>query len=331
MRIKASLEKVPGGFMVIPMFFAAIINTFAPGLLRIGGFTEALFVDGVLPFMSFVLLATGAQINLRNAKTALAKGFTFLLIEFVIAAGLGLLAYLLADSNGLFFGLAPLAILAAMTSNNGLMYLAIAKQYGKNDDVAAFGIMALNTGPLLTMVALSIFGTLGFTNGLISAMDLIGVLLPSVIGILLGNLDEEMRELLGKGVNALIPFMAFSLGMSINLEAILKGGLSGVFLGLLTVFLMGGMVYLVYKALGWNPIIGFSTATTGGNAVATPAAIAAVAPIFAETADIATVQVAAAAVTTGIVMPIIVAFLFKRGEKPYSDIRKLRNKSKKIS
>jgi len=312
MRIKANLERIPGGVMVIPMFVAAIINTIAPGLLRIGGFTEALFVNGVFPFMSFILLATGAQIHLRNAKAAFAKGFTILFIEFAMAAGLGLLAYLLADSSGLFFGLAPLAILATMTSNNGLMYLAIAKQYGKNDDVAAFGIMALNTGPLLTMVALSLFGTLGVTGGLISTMDLISVLLPGIIGILIGNLDEEMRELLAKGVTALIPFMAFSLGMSINLQAILKGGIPGIFLGLLTVFFMGSVVFLIYKAFGWNPIVGFSTATTGGNAVATPAAIAAVAPFFADTADIATVQVAAAAVTTGIVMPVIVAFLVKK-------------------
>lgn len=315
MRIKAGMDKIPGGIMVIPMFIAAVINTFSPGLLRIGGFTEALFVKGVIPFMAFVLLSTGAQINLRNAKTAVAKGLTILVIEFVVAAGFGLLAFLFAGSNGLFFGLAPLAILAAITSNNGLMYVAIANQYGKEDDKAAFGIAAMNTGPFLTMIALSVYGAMGFMNGFFSTTDLLTVVLPSIIGMVLGNLDSDMRDLLAKGSNALIPFMGFGLGMSINLEAILKGGLAGVFLGLLTILLIGSILYLIYKAMGWNPILGFSTATTGGNAVATPAAIAAVSPSFAGMVNIATVQVAACAVTTGILMPLLVAFLINRSQK----------------
>ena len=315
MRIKAGMDKIPGGIMVIPMFIAAVINTFFPGLLRIGGFTEALFVKGVIPFMAFILLSTGAQINLRNARTAVVKGLTILVIEFVIAAGFGLLAFMLAGPNGLFLGLAPLAILAAITSNNGLMYVAIASQYGKEDDKAAFGIAALNTGPVLTLIALSMFGTMGFMNGFFSMTDMLTVILPSVIGIVLGNLDADMRELLAKESQALIPFMAFALGMSINLEAILKGGLAGVFLGLLTVLLVGSVIYFIYKACGWNPIVGLSVATTGGNAVATPAAIAAVSPNLAGMVNIATVQVAASAVTTGILMPLFVAFLIKRSEK----------------
>ena len=75
--------------------------------------------------------------------------------------------------------------------------------------------------------------------------------------------------------------------MSINLEAILKGGLAGICLGLLTISLIGSILYFIYKAMDWNPILGFSTATTGGNAVATPAAIAAVSPNFSGMVNIA--------------------------------------------
>ena len=109
MRIKAGMDKIPGGIMVIPMFIAAVINTFSPGLLRIGGFTEELFVNGVIPFMAFVLLSTGAQINLRNAKTAVAKGLTILVIEFIVAAGFGLSGiFILQDPMAYFSVLLPL-------------------------------------------------------------------------------------------------------------------------------------------------------------------------------------------------------------------------------
>lgn len=46
MKIKATLDRIPGGMMVVPLLLAATLNTFAPDLLRIGNFTQQLFVDG---------------------------------------------------------------------------------------------------------------------------------------------------------------------------------------------------------------------------------------------------------------------------------------------
>jgi 2-keto-3-deoxygluconate permease len=42
MRIYKTINKVPGGLMVVPLFIGMVINTFFPHLLKIGGFTEAL-------------------------------------------------------------------------------------------------------------------------------------------------------------------------------------------------------------------------------------------------------------------------------------------------
>lgn len=315
MRIKANMEKIPGGMMVVPLLLGALINTFFPGMLRIGGFTQELFVDGALVLIALFLLCAGAQINVRNVGTTIGKGVTLLTVKWVVGAAFGLTAYAFAGTDGLFLGLAPLAIIAAMTNSNGGLYVALVGQYGKGDDRAAYSILALNDGPFLTMVALSIFGAIGFVDGLFSVVDFVAVLLPIIIGAVLGNLDEEMREFLDSGSNMLIPFFAFALGMGINFADILAGGLGGVVLGFMTVFLTGTAGYWVFKLFNWNPIVGASEGSSAGNAVATPAAIASANAAFASMESVATVQVAASVVTTAILLPIYVGFLVKRLEK----------------
>lgn len=315
MKIKQTLERIPGGMMVVPLLFAATLNTFAHDLLRIGNFTEALFVDGSSTLIALFLLCTGAQINLRQVGVSLGKGATLLMTKWIVGVLIGLIAYLFADQNGLWFGLAPIAIIAAMTNSNGGLYVALVGQYGDETDRAAYSLLALNDGPFFTMVALAIFGAMGFVDGLFSFVSFVAVLLPIVVGMVLGNLDEEMRHFLNTGSAMLIPFFAFSLGMGIDFADILQGGLSGVLLGVATVILTGGAGYYIFKLFKWNPIVGAAEGSTAGNAVATPAAIAAANASFATHVDLATVQIAASTVTTAILLPVFVGFLVKRLEK----------------
>lgn len=315
MKIKATLDRIPGGMMVVPLLLAATINTVAPNLLRIGNFTEQLFVSGAGTLIALFLLTAGAQIDVKSFGVSIAKGTTLLVVKWLVGAVVGLIAYMFAGANGLFLGLAPLAIIAAMTNSNGGLYMAIVGQYGEKDDKAAYSILALNDGPFLTMVALSIFGAMGFVNGMFSIVSFISVLLPIVVGMVLGNLDHEMREFLGKGSDMLIPFFAFALGMGIDFGKIIEGGLSGILLGVMTVFLTGTAGYFIFKMFGWNPIVGAAEGSTAGNAVATPAAIAAANATFASVADLATVQVAASTVTTAILLPIYIGFLVKLAKK----------------
>ncbi|MBX9974784.1 2-keto-3-deoxygluconate permease [Cytobacillus firmus] len=315
MKIKATLERIPGGMMVVPLLIAAILNTFAPDLLRIGNFTEALFVDGASALIALFLLCTGAQINVKSFGVSIGKGATLLTTKWVVGAAFGLIAYMFAGENGLWLGLAPIAIIAAMTNSNGGLFVALVGQYGSKEDRAAYSLLALNDGPFLTMVALSIFGAMGFVDGMFSLQSFIAVLLPILVGMVLGNLDEEMRVFLDNGSSMLIPFFAFALGMGIDFGAIVEGGLSGIILGLLTVFVTGTAGYLVFKAFKWNPIVGAAEGSTAGNAVATPAAIAAASAGFAQYAELATVQVAASTVTTAILLPLYIAFLVKRLER----------------
>ena len=317
MPIKKTLDRIPGGMVIVPLFLGILINTLAPNSLRIGGFTEGLFVNGVVPLFGFFFVCVGAEINIKTAKGALAKGTTMLVGKWVIGAAFGIVGYLLAGSNGLFLGLAPLAIIAAMTNSNGSMYLAITSQFGKADDRAAIGVLSLNDGPFLTMVALALFGGMGLGGDLFSIIDFVAVLVPLLLGIVLGNLDSEMKDFLTKGADAVIPFIVFALGMGINFTAIIEGGLAGIALGVLTVILTGTTISMIFKKVGWNPIVGVAEGAVAGNAIATPAAIAAVNASFAPQVELATVQIAAAVVTSGILLPIYVSFLAKKYPKQY--------------
>lgn len=315
--IKKNLDRIPGGMMVVPLLTAAIINTFFPDLLRIGGFTQALFVDSVPVLAALYLLTAGAQLNMKSFGVSLAKGTTLLAIKWGVAVVFTLIAYMFAGPNGLWLGLAPLAIIAAMSNSNGIVYMAVASQYGNKEDKAAYSVLVLNDGPLLTMISLALFGAMGFVDGMFSAVAFITVLLPLLVGIIIGNTDMELRDMLVKGSEIIIPFLSFALGMSINLKNVIEGGASGILLGILTVVFTGGAAYLIFKFLGWNPIIGAAEGTTAGNAVMVPGVIASANASFASVAPLATVQVAASAVTTAVLIPIVLTILVK-----YTNVQK---------
>jgi 2-keto-3-deoxygluconate permease len=311
MKIKQNLEKFPGGMMIVPLLLGAIINTLFPNILRIGNFTEALFVDGSSTLIALFLLFTGAQINFKNVGLSLKKGATLLIVKWLVGILIGLLAIMISGINGFFLGMAPIAIIAALTNSNGGLYVAMVGQYGNKTDRAAYSLLALNDGPFLTMVALAIFGTIGFVDGVFSPISFISVLLPIVIGMILGNLDNELRQFFESSSAVLIPFFAFSLGMGIDFKSIIEGGISGIILGVITVFITGTTGYLVFRWFNWNPIAGAAEGSTAGNAVATPAAIAAASPAFSANVHLATVQVAAAVVVSAILLPLYIGFLVK--------------------
>lgn len=310
MRIKQAIEKVPGGMMVIPLLLGAIINTLFPNALGIGGFTTALFKNGALTLIGAFLFCMGAQMRFNSAPKALKKGIVLTAWKYAIGVAIGLAVAKFLPS-GLLWGLSPLAIIAAMTNSNGGLYVALTGQYGDETDIGAVSVLSLNDGPFFTMVAL---GASGLAS--IPLMAFVAVLVPIVIGMIVGNLDEEMRAFLAKGQQLLIPFFAFPLGAGMNLKDVFKAGLPGILLGLLTVVFTGIIGYWVMRATGEkNAIAGAAEGSTAGNAVATPAAIAAVDTTFKGIMATATAQVAASTIITAILTPIVVVWFSKYQER----------------
>jgi len=345
-QIKKTIEKVPGGLMVVPLFTAALLNTIdqmhipfimsflkslgvspvKPGIyefLRIGGFAQWLFKDGALPLIALFLFCCGSQMNLRVGGVAMKKGVLLTASKYFTGVIVGVLwGKLSGDMMNGFLGLSTMAIIAAMTNGNGGMYAALTGQYGNRSDVGAVAVLSLNDGPFFTLMAL---GMLGANFPIIA---FVAVLLPIAIGMVLGNLDPDIRSFLKPGESLPIPFFAFALGAGMNFATFFnpKVVVAGVTLGLMTVVLTGLTGIIVFKLFREkSQIAPVAEASTAGNAVGTPAAIAAAASVAAgagmmspaeaqaykNLVEIATLQVSLSTLTTAILCPFAVIMMDK--------------------
>jgi 2-keto-3-deoxygluconate permease len=309
MKILQTVKRVPGGLMVIPLVLGVLLNTFFPGFLTMkqlaGTYTNALWKTGAATLIAFFVFCNGAQINLKQAGVPLAKGVLLTISKFVIGAVLGVIVNNMFGPTGGVLGLIPLAVVGALTNSNGGLYAALAGEFGDESDVGAISILSMNDGPFLTMVA---FGLTGIAE--IPVLALVGAILPIIIGMILGNLDEELREFLAKGAVVTIPFFAFPLGAGLTLQNLVNAGIPGIILGVICTLFTGLGGYGVMKLIrSKRPAAGAAIGTTAGNAAATPAALALADPKLAEIAGNATVQIAAAIIVTTILCPILVNLL----------------------
>lgn len=294
--------------MVVPLLLGSIITTIFPNIWEIGGLTAAVFSSvGTNTLLGAQLFCMGTALQVKDMPAVLKRGGVLLIAKFAIGAGLGILVGKLFGDAG-FFGLSTLAIVSAVTNSNGSVYLTLMGNYGDRADAGCFPLLALNDGPFFTLVAL---GASGLAN--IPFMSLLAAIIPVALGMLIGNLDHGMRDIFAPMGTAIIPLIGFALGTGINLMNIVKGGASGIILGLITVFIGGIFIVLCDRFISRRPgYAGWAVATTAGNAVAVPAAVALVDPSLEAVAATATVQVAASVVVSCILVPIITSWWAKK-------------------
>ena len=209
--------------------------------------------------------------------------------------------------SGLFTGISALAVVAAANDTNGGLYMALMDQYGSPEDASAYSVMALESGPFLTMVTLGVAGVSSFPW-----QTLAGAILPLAVGMILGNLDEEMRECLSRGIPVMIPFFAFGLGATLDLHRVWIAGVTGFALGIVTVFVCGGCLIVADRIIGGNVTAGIAAATTAGNAAAVPILVATANHNYAAAAGSATVQVASSVIVSTLLVPPQTAWWHQR-------------------
>jgi len=308
MKIYRFINRVPGGLMVVPLFIGMVINTFFPTLLQIGGFTQALSGVGYPTVLGMYLFTVGTKMTVRAAPRMLARGFGLLAAKVGTATLFALVVAHVFDGSVL--GLSTLAVMVAMSDTNGGMFLALTGVMGNKEDSGTYVVQSIETGPFLTML---IF--VGTGLAVIPWLTMVSVIAPIVVGAILGNLDEDLKQFFGTHEPIIVPFMAFTLGQTINLKSVVTAGLPGVALGVTVLVVTGAVCIVVDRLLGGSGIAGAAASSTAGNSAAVPQAVALADTSFAPVAAAATVQVTASVIVTAILTPLLTAWWFRKVER----------------
>jgi 2-keto-3-deoxygluconate permease len=306
--IYKSINRVPGGMMVVPLFIGMVLNTFFPTLLQIGGFTQALTGVGYPTILGMYLFTVGTKMTVRAAPKMLMRGFGIMTAKVGIATIFALAVARIFDGD--LLGLSTLAVMVAMSDTNGGMFLALTSVMGDKDDSGTYVVQSIETGPFLTML---IF--VGTGLAVIPYLTMVSVIAPIIAGAILGNLDEDIKDFFGAHEPIIVPFMAFTLGQTINLMSVVTAGLPGVVLGVTVVVVTGFVCIVADRLLGGTGIAGAAASSTAGNSAAVPQAVALADASFAPIVAAATIQVAASVIVTAVLTPLLTSWWYKRVQR----------------
>lgn len=304
---KLKYKRFPGDTIVVPMIIGVVLNSFVPQALQIGGFFTSM-VQGTGALVGVFLLFLGASIDIRSTPKAVKTGAVIIITKVILSVVLGLgVAFLFHDN---FLGLSALSIISAISVANNALYSGITAQYGDDSEKGAVAITSLSVGPTVTMIALS-----GAGLASISVWAILGSILPLIIGIVLGNCSPWFKKTLSAAVTPSIITVGFALGCGMSIQQLFEGGLSGILLGLVTVFVVGFITICADKVTGGTGIAGASISSTAASGVSNPGALAAVDPTYAALAPIATAQVAASVIITSFLTPVLTNLVVKYNQK----------------
>lgn len=301
------LSKVPGNMIVVPLIVGLLINTFIPQVLQIGSFTTAI-VKGIGPLVGAFLLFLGGTISLKSTKQSVVRGFVIIGTKVALAVAIGLIVAKVFNNN--LLGLSAVAIIGAISVANNALYAGITSIYGTDIDKGAVAITSLSVGPTVTMIALTSAGLAS-----ISIWSIIGSILPLILGILIAEISPFMKNLFTKGLGAITVLVGFSLGANMHLSHVLKGGFSGILLGIITVFIVGTVTVIMDKLAGGSGIAGASISSVAASAIANPKLLADADKTLAIFQDVATSQITSAVIFTALVTPLFTYMVKSYNEK----------------
>ena len=312
-----SLQKVPAGTMFVPLIIGAVITTVCKGFFSfdlwstLGNPMKDMFSSsGQMLIIGLMLFCTGTQLKLSDMKDALHRGVRLILVRLIVAYALCALFYALFGNEG-FLGISFLAFVCAVTSANAALYMGIISPFGDKADKASFGIMLICSMPLLPLLFLGFYGQSGF--GEAQVMQIISLIIPFVLGMALGNLDEDIRRVFTGGNAIILPFLGFEFGSTINLIDAFKMIPQGLLLSLIYFIVVITPSYIFERAVLHRP--GYASVASGslaGVALVIPSMAAASNAAFQPYVDPTVAVLAFVLAVTNILCPFMVKFILTK-------------------
>lgn len=312
-----NLQKVPAGTMFVPLIIGALITTLCKGIFHfdlwdtLGNPMKDMFSStGQMLLIGLMLFCTGTQLKLGDLKQALHRGVLLILVRLGVAYLLCTLFYFAFGYDGIL-GISFLAFVCAVTSANAALYMGIIQPFGDNIDKASFGVMLICSMPLLPLLFLGFFGTSGF--GMTQVMQIISLIIPFILGLVLGNLDEDIRKVFAGGNAIILPFLGFEFGSTINLFEAFKMIPQGLMLSILYFIIAIVPSYIFERKVLKRPgYISFASASLAGVALVIPSIAAASNTAFEPYVTSTVAVLAFVLAVTNILCPFLVRWILKK-------------------
>ena len=299
------MSSIPGATILVPLLLGCLLNTLFPEMFKtLGSFTLGMTQNGVSPLVGAFLLIVGTTISFKSAPAAAARGAIIIIAKQVVVIAVALIV-LFTGNN--FLGLSAMVILAACTGANNAMYAGLMGSMGNEAERGAVAITTLVVGPPVTMIVLGAAGQASI------GWSLVGAILPIVVGIILGNVFPSFKKMMAPALTGVIVLTFFAMGTTMTFGQLVAGGLPGILLGVLCSVVFAIPAVFIDRLTGGTGVAGAAISSCAGANVATPAAMAATdeALYGGDVLAVATAQVAACAIVTAILTPIVTSWCYK--------------------
>ena len=305
------MRKVPGGTILVPMILFAIINTIFPDLwTSLGGMSMALFKGGTQCLAGFLLFASGTSISVKGLGRVLKHSAPLAVAKLVISFVFGFAFLNVFGLDGIW-GINGVAFVAVICACNPGVYMGCIQDYGEPADMANFAILNILTMPAIPIAILAAAGGSAF-----NVLDVVTILLPFLLGMLLGNLDPKIPEMFRAATPLALPFLGMCFGSSINLVSAVQAGIPGILLSIIYLVIHAVIMVAVDRLIGKQPgYAAMAMSSVAGIAVAVPAMLGnAYAPYVAT----ATSEIALALIITSIVSPYLTRAVVNKWGAPFT-------------
>jgi alpha-acetolactate decarboxylase len=217
------LNEIPAGTMFIPLIISAIVVTLSvhSGLGMslwdyLGDPMKSLFgPSGQMLVIGLMLFCTGTMITGHDFIEIGERGIWIILARLIPAYAISALVFVYFGPKG-FAGIDAITLVCCLTSANAALYMGIIQPYADEPDRGTFPIMLIFSMPLLPFIFLSYFGS-GSGSVTSQIMQVFSLLIPFILGIILGNLDPKIKQVFKGGNTILLPFLGFQFGSTIDL------------------------------------------------------------------------------------------------------------------